>query len=78
MWPARGAVSVPLEFTAAATMLGLTGADAPAPFVPCAVIHFDATVDGNPGQGDVRAFGCELRTDEGGNQFYFCPIGSED
>jgi len=52
--------------------------DAPAPFVPCAVIHFDATVDGNPGQGDVRAFGCELQTDEGGNQFYFCPIGSED
>ena len=49
-----------------------------AAFDLCAVISFDATVDGNPGQGNVEAFGCTLQTDEGGNPFYFCPIGSED
>lgn len=43
-------------------------------FVVCAHIRFDATVDGNPGSGTADAFGCELRTDEGGNQFYYCPI----
>jgi hypothetical protein len=45
-----------------------------AAFVVCARIRFDATVDGNPGSGTADAFGCELRTDEGGNQFYYCPI----
>lgn len=45
-------------------------------FVVCARIRFDATVDGNPGSGTADAFGCELQTDEGGNQFYYCPVGS--
>ena len=52
--------------------------DGPAPFVPCAVISFEATIDGRAAQGTADAFGCELQTDEGGNQFFFCPIGSEE
>jgi hypothetical protein len=48
--------------------------DCDAAFVLCAVISFEATIDGRPAQGTADAFGCELRVDEGGNQFYYCPI----
>jgi hypothetical protein len=51
--------------------------DCNAAFEVCAVITFEATVDGESGhQGTVESFGCELRTDEGGNTFNYCPIGS--
>jgi len=51
--------------------------DCNAAFEVCAIIRFEATVDGEEGHsGRVEAFGCELRTDEGGNSVLFCPIGS--
>jgi hypothetical protein len=38
----------------------------------CAVISFEATIDGRAAQGTADAFGCELQIGEGGSQFYYC------
>jgi hypothetical protein len=47
--------------------------DCNAAFDICAVITFEATLDGEEGHGGTaEAFGCELREGEGG-PYYFCP-----